>query len=145
MFNGGEDVGGGFGPNEGLGGWVVAVDEGAHIDFEPAGQSEHDLLQLLVRQFGETALDLMEPRHLRRGEAGGPVRTPSQPALHVPGLAGDAVVHETWISRSCGTARLSLRTRQLLIAQYQGCVWLAGTNTRYRERPSMFASAAKTR
>ena len=78
----------------------MVVDEGSHIDFDLAGRSEHGLRQLLMRQFGESALDLMEPRRLRRGEADGSVWTPSQPALHVRGLAGDAVVHETWISRS---------------------------------------------
>ena len=92
MFNGGEDVGGGIGPNEGLGGWVVVVDEGAHIDFEMAGRSGRDLLQLLARQFGEAALDLMDPRSQRRGKSGMPVRTPSQPASHFQGLAGGVVV-----------------------------------------------------
>ena len=94
MFNGGEDAGGGIGPNEGLGGWVVVVDEGAHIDFELAGRSGRDPVQLLARQCGEAALDLMDPRRQRRGETEMSVRMPSQPASHVQGLAAGVVVHD---------------------------------------------------
>ena len=60
-FDGGEDVVGGFGPPEGLGVFVVYFDEGPDIGFELAGGGVHAALQLLARQFGEPAFDLIDP------------------------------------------------------------------------------------
>ena len=60
-FDGGEDVVGGFGPLEGFGVFVVLVDEGADVGFELAGRVVHTALQLLARQFGEPAFDLIDP------------------------------------------------------------------------------------
>ena len=66
-FDGGEDVVGGFGPLEGLRVFVVLFDEGADVGFELAGRGVHTALQLLARQFGKPAFDLID-------RAGGPVQ-----------------------------------------------------------------------
>ena len=64
-FDGGEDVVGGLGPFEGLGVFVVRLDEGADVGLELESGAVHAALQLLARELGEPALDLIEPRGRR--------------------------------------------------------------------------------
>ena len=93
-FDGGEDVVGGFGPLEGLRVFVVLFDEGADVGFELAGRGVHTALQLLARQFGKPAFDLIDPGSGGRREVDVPVRSSRQPGLDRRGLVSGVVVHD---------------------------------------------------
>ena len=73
---------------------IDAIDEGPDVVFELAGRTVHAALQLLARQFGEQAFDLIDPRRRGRRKVGMPVRPPRQPDLHRCGLMGGVVVHD---------------------------------------------------
>ena len=107
-FDGGEDVGGGFGPFEGLRVFVVLFDEGADVGFELAGRGVHAALQLLAHQFGEPAFDLIDPGSGGRREVDVPVRSPRQPSLDRRGLVGGVVVHDDVEVQPLGDAPVDL-------------------------------------
>ena len=92
-LDGSEDVVGRFGPPEGPGVFVVLFDEGPDIGFELAGGGVHAALQLLARQFGEPAFDLIDPRRRRRRKVDMPVRPPCQPGFDCRRLVGGVIVH----------------------------------------------------
>ena len=107
-LDGGEDFVGGFGPFEGLWVLVVLVDEGADVSFELAGRTVYPALQLLAGQFGEPALDLIDPGGGCRREVDMPVRPSRQPGLDRRGLVGGVVVHDDVDVEACGNAAVDL-------------------------------------
>ena len=60
-FDGGEDFVGGLGPSVRLGIGVVGLDEGGDVGLQLADRGVDAALQLLARQLGEPALDLIDP------------------------------------------------------------------------------------
>jgi hypothetical protein len=60
-FDGGEDFVGGFGPSERLGIGIVPIDEGSDIGFQLSCGGMDATLDLLAREFGKPALDLIDP------------------------------------------------------------------------------------
>lgn len=60
-FDCGEDFVGGFGPSEWFGIGIVPVDEGADVGFQLSGGGMDAALDLLAREFGKPALDLIDP------------------------------------------------------------------------------------
>ena len=93
-LDGGEDVVGGFGPAEGLGMGIVRVDEGADVVFELPGGAMHAAPELLLREQGEEALDLIEPGCAGRGEVDVPTRPLGQPVADGLGLVGDVIAQD---------------------------------------------------
>ena len=59
-----------------------------------AGGGVHAALQLLARQFGEPAFDLIDPRRRSRRKVDMPVRPPCQPGFHCRRLVGGVIVHD---------------------------------------------------
>ena len=79
---------------KGLRVFVVLFDEGADAGFDLAGRGVHTALQLLARQFGKPAFDLIDPGSGGRREVDVPVRSSRQPGLDRRGLVSGVVVHD---------------------------------------------------
>jgi len=82
-LDGGEDVVGGLGPAERLGGGVVGVEIGVDRGFELHGGAMDAAAQGSVGEQGEEALDLVEPGRRGRGEVEGPARMPGELCMNL--------------------------------------------------------------
>ena len=73
---------------KGLGSSLCFSMKAPDIGFELAGRGVHAALQLLARQFGEPAFDLIDPRRRRRRKVEMPVRTAVPARLSLPPSCG---------------------------------------------------------
>src|SRR5215207_1146281 len=93
-MNGGDDLGGVCGPEEGLRVMVglleIAVDGGLEVD----DRSEPAALQASLGQGGEEGLDRVEPRARGRREVEGDARVAGEPGDHLGLLMGGVVVED---------------------------------------------------
>ena len=94
MFDGRQDLVGCLVPPERLGILVDGVDVLGDRPLQFAGRPVNPAPYLLVRQIGEEAFDLVEPRSGRWGEMNMPARTPDKAISDRLRLAGGAVVHD---------------------------------------------------
>jgi hypothetical protein len=90
----GENVVGGLHPTIGLWILVVGSDEGGDVGLQFGDGAMDTSLQLLSRQFGEPALDLVDPGCGGRREMHMPMMVARQPCLDPWGLMGGVVVHD---------------------------------------------------
>ena len=90
----GQDGVGGFGPDEGSGMSVDALDVGADGGFQRARRAVHAAPELLVGEVGEEPFDLVDPGRRGRGEVHVPARPLGEPPLDRRGLVGRHVVHD---------------------------------------------------
>ena len=86
----------------------MLFDEGADVGLELAGRVVHAALQLLSRQFGEPAFDLVDPESRGRREVDVPVRSPRQPGLDRCGLVSGVIVHDDVDVQLLGDAPVDL-------------------------------------
>ena len=93
-FDGRQNFLSGLVPAERLRILVDGLDVGNNGPLQVAGRSVNAAADLLVRQLGEEALDLVEPRGRRRGEVNMPAWSPSEPVANHLGLVGRGVVHD---------------------------------------------------
>src|SRR5438128_1374264 len=99
----------GFGPGEGTGGLVIALDKGIDVFPELGDAGEAGTLEGLPAEDGEPALDLVEPGGMGRREVEMNILVPGEPAValgflgveivedHVDlalAMGGDGLVHE---------------------------------------------------
>ena len=81
-INFGEDLGGGFGPDERVFALVPAVDEGADLDDEVADGGEGAAADGLAFDDAEPDFDQVQPRSRRQGEVDVDPRVRGQPSPH---------------------------------------------------------------
>ena len=84
----------GLGPHERLGIVVVQFEVLADGLFELSGRSMRAAADVVLRQRGEPALDLVEPRRRGRGEVNVESRVAGEPGLDRRRLVGGVVVHD---------------------------------------------------
>ena len=107
-FDGREDSVSGFRPDEGLGGGVVGVDKRADVRLQLPRRGMYAPAELLACQFGEPALDLVEPRGRGRRKVDLVVGSARQPRLDGGGLVGGVVVQDDVNGEPFGDAGLNL-------------------------------------
>ena len=90
----GEDVIGGFGPDEGFGGTVGLGDEAVDRGLKVDDGFEHSALQPLSRQLGQEAFDRVGPGARGRGEVEGEAAMPPEPGFHLGVVVGGVVVED---------------------------------------------------
>ena len=121
----GEDLVGGFGPNERLGGFVVGGDEFADGGLQFADTAVNPAADLLVGEFGKPPLDQVDP-----GPVGGRVVDMEAWTLRKPPpdegrLVGPIVVHDDvdieWGGTSASIASRNLRNST---ERWRRCNWL---------------------
>ena len=93
MVDAGEDLVGGFGPDEWVFASVPAVDEGPDLGGEVAGRGERAAADGLALNNAEPDLDQVQPRAGGRGEVDVDPGICGEPGLHFGGLVGGVVVH----------------------------------------------------
>src|SRR5512144_2964380 len=93
--DGGEDLVGGLGPREGLGIGVGLGDVGADRALKVLGAGEHAAFEPAAGEYGEPALDQIEPGGRGRGKVQVKAGTLHEPVVHQLGLVDRGVVeHE---------------------------------------------------
>ena len=85
---------GGLGPFEGLRVFVVELDEGADVGLELPDGGMNASLDLLSGEFGEPALNLIDPRGGSRRKVDMIVRPSGEPRFDLGCLVGGVVIHD---------------------------------------------------
>jgi len=93
-FNRSQDLTGRFGPFEGPGILVVAINERADIGFKLPDGGMNTSAEPLSGEFSEPALDLIDPRRRSRREVNMIMRPAREPRLDLGGFMGGIVIHD---------------------------------------------------
>jgi len=107
-FDSCEDAAWARGPKEGSGFGIGLCDEALDGDFELGDRSEHAALEAPVGEFGEEALDGIEPGGGSRREVEGPARVFCEPFLDFWMLVGGVIVDDRVDRLSLGDLRVDL-------------------------------------